>query len=88
VYFIHRSFSWVNVLLFLWWFRKVRASGLALPEVRWIGGLFLLQLLAGITLAYGNMPEEMQPVHLLSALLLFGAYWSAFLRLRTIAAAA
>ncbi|MBI1266000.1 MAG: heme A synthase [Cryomorphaceae bacterium] len=83
IFTFHRSFSWLNVLIFLFWFRSMKKQTTAMKEVHVVGAMLFLQLLAGITLTYGGMPQAMQPVHLLSALIMLGAYWSAWVRTRT-----
>ena len=83
IFTFHRSFSWLNVLIFLFWFRSMKKQTTVMKEVHVVGAMLFLQLLAGITLTYGGMPQAMQPVHLLSALIMLGAYWSAWVRTRT-----
>lgn len=51
-----------------------------------VGGLLLVEMLAGISLAYFGLPAWLQPVHLTVATLLFGAQFLLLLALRRVAA--
>ena len=46
-------------------------------------GLIVLEVLAGIVLAYAGMPAFMQPVHLFLATLIFGLQFYALLFVNT-----
>jgi cytochrome c oxidase assembly protein subunit 15 len=73
VFSVHRSFSWLllagSVTLIVRLVRKKRSS----RSARWIVGLCMANILAGIGLAYFGMPPALQPLHLMLAVLLFGA---------------
>jgi heme a synthase len=74
-FFVHRSFSWLvlitHVMLVLTWPKTSPNS--ALPRGLII--LILIALLAGIGMAYGDIPVWLQPLHLLIASLAFGVQW-------------
>jgi cytochrome c oxidase assembly protein subunit 15 len=63
---------------------------LAAPAIRrlvaLVGGLLILEMVAGIALAYFGLPAWLQPVHLTIATLLFGAQFLLLLALRRLAA--
>lgn len=74
VFFVHRSFSLVVVLLnaYLWW--KLRGNetfkkSSTLLMIFVLGGIVL-----GVILAYGNMPPWAQPLHLWLAVAMFSAH--------------
>lgn len=68
---VHRSFSIlvlvVNAALVVFnWLRWE-----PIKEIYWLGGLVLLEIITGITLAYAGLPKAFQPVHLVFSFLMF-----------------
>lgn len=82
IFFIHRSFSWVVLILItimFWIKRKVK-------ELRIIHSAFIvlvIELLSGVLLAHFEMPGLVQTAHLLFAAALFGILLMALFRLKT-----
>ena len=80
---VHRSFSWVVVLvhavLVYRLFKTSRTNPLPVALVL----LILLTLITGIGMAYFAVPAYLQPIHLLVATLTFGIQFLLFLRLKT-----
>lgn len=67
-YFIlHRSFSWLVLLLTLftaWYYRK---NVQLFSKMKWVTLTIVLSMVIGIVLYYANMPAFAQPIHLLLA---------------------
>lgn len=70
-FFIHRSFSWL-VLIMIGWLAWKNEQKNRLLTIRWIAALLVLELFSGVLLAYVNMPGLVQTMHLLMATVLFG----------------
>jgi cytochrome c oxidase assembly protein subunit 15 len=77
---IHRSFSWVVLLLTAGWLWMTYRRGTRFPEMAGTLVLLCVQLGAGILLVYAGMPKALQPVHLVGGILMFGVLWSAALK--------
>jgi heme a synthase len=73
---IHRSFSWIvvilNVLLVYTVFKNYKGISLFRNLSNGIMGLVFAEVLAGIVLAYFSIPALLQPVHLFLAFMIFG----------------
>jgi cytochrome c oxidase assembly protein subunit 15 len=80
-FFVHRSFSWLVLILngiFFWQTRKtngLKALSLALFV------LILSSFVTGVALNWFNVPAAIQPVHLVLATIAFGIQLSLFFRL-------
>ena len=80
-FFVHRSFSWLVLILngiFFWYTRKtigLKTLSLALFV------LILSSFATGLTLAWFNVPAAIQPVHLVLATIAFGIQLSLYFRL-------
>jgi cytochrome c oxidase assembly protein subunit 15 len=80
-FFVHRSFSWLLLILngiFFWQTRKtngLKALSLALFV------LILSSFVTGVALNWFNVPAAIQPVHLVLATIAFGIQLSLFFRL-------
>lgn len=77
---IHRTFSWLVLLLnagwvLLYWRAGVRLRGMGLTLA-----LVLFQFLGGVILVYADMPAAMQPMHLFAAILMLGVLWHVVLQ--------
>jgi cytochrome c oxidase assembly protein subunit 15 len=68
---IHRSFSWLVLILLGWMFWK-NEKGIKYAKIRWATGLLALELITGVLLAYADMPGLVQTSHLIFASVLFG----------------
>lgn len=80
-FFIHRSFSWLVLLLhvaLIYMFRKLRISS---KLVTYLIVVLMVSLISGIIMAYWAIPPVMQPVHLLVGTLIFGMQFLLFLRI-------
>ena len=81
IFYIHRSFSIVILLLSGWLYFKSKES-LRLVQFNWAMLVLMLELLVGIVLAYLDMPAPMQPLHLLLAVLCFALVFYTGLRIQ------
>ena len=81
-FFIHRSFSWlVLVLIGLMTWLNYKTDKLRAIYIAFV--LLALELIGGVLLAYADKPrEEVQVSHLLFAALLFGVLSMLFIRMR------
>lgn len=82
IFFIHRSFSWVVLVLItamFWMKRKVKA--LRIIHTAFV--VLAIELLSGVLLAHFDMPGLVQTAHLLFASALFGILLMALFRLKT-----
>lgn len=68
---IHRSFSWlVLILLGVIAWKNEKLSKYA--SIRWLFGLLAIELISGVLLAYADMPGLVQTAHLVFASAIFG----------------
>lgn len=69
-FFIHRSFSWLLLLVnsYLLWLNHKNAYGI--PTLKYIVGLLILLFITGVLFSYAGMPAVIQPLHLLIATVL------------------
>lgn len=70
-FFIHRSFSWLVLVILsviAWKNEKVGKF----KSIRWLYGLLALELTSGVLLAYADMPGLVQTAHLVFASAIFG----------------
>jgi cytochrome c oxidase assembly protein subunit 15 len=77
---VHRSFSWLVLLLMIyiaWWNEKRCQNKL----IRLAFGLLCAELISGVLLAYAQMPGLVQTAHLVFASLLLVALWFSCLQL-------
>jgi cytochrome c oxidase assembly protein subunit 15 len=81
IFYIHRSFSIVILLLAAWLYFKGKES-LRLVQFNWAMLVLMLELLVGIILAYLDVPAPSQPIHLLLGVLCFALVFYAALRLQ------
>lgn len=70
-FYVHRSFSWV-VLVLLGWMTWQNEKTTKYAPIRWITGLLAAELLSGILLAHVDMPAFVQTLHLIFASVMFG----------------
>ena len=70
-FYIHRSFSWLVLILLTFMFWK-NEKGRKLWIIRSAFIILAIELLSGVLLAYGDMPGLVQTSHLVFATILFG----------------
>lgn len=70
-FYVHRSFSWV-VLVLLGWMTWQNEKTTKYQPIRWIIALLAAELLSGILLAHVDMPAFVQTTHLIFASVMFG----------------
>ena len=81
IFYVHRSFSILILLLAAWLYFKGKES-LRLVQFNWAMLVLMLELLVGIVLAYLDIPAPMQPIHLLLGVLCFALVFYASLRIQ------
>lgn len=72
IFYIHRSFSILVVLLNAFIMYRVIKLKLGYPKITWVMALILVEVLSGILMVYVDFPFGSQPIHLMLAALLFG----------------
>ena len=79
---IHRSFSWLVLVLmtFMIW-KNEKSSKLTIIRTAFV--ILALELISGVLLAYSNMPGLVQTSHLVFAAILFGILTMLVFRMRT-----
>lgn len=77
---IHRSFSWVLILLQVGIYFKLRKSGAEKASYLVSILLILCSLLTGAAMAYFQVPALMQPLHLLVAIIAVGWFYQLYLQ--------
>ena len=80
-FYIHRSFSWLVLILlaFIAWKNEQTHKYLIIRSSFLI---LVLELISGVLLAYADMPGLVQTSHLVFASILFGSLWMATLRMK------
>ncbi len=78
---MHRSFSWVVLILNTLFFLQIRKTIAFKTLSRAVFLLILCSLATGVTMAYFNMPAAIQPIHLLGATIAFGLQLLMFFRM-------
>jgi cytochrome c oxidase assembly protein subunit 15 len=68
---IHRSFSWLVLILLAWMFWKNEQT-MKYNIIRWTFVVLALELISGVLLAYVDMPGLVRTSHLIFASVLFG----------------
>jgi heme a synthase len=68
---IHRSFSWLVLILLGWMFWKNEQTQ-KYAIIRWTFAILALELISGVLLAYVDMPGLVRTSHLIFASVLFG----------------
>ncbi len=82
-FFIHRSFSWlVLILMVILFYRNEKDA--KVPAIRWSAIILFIELVSGIVLSYLDMPGLVQTLHLLLACILFGILTMLFFRLKSL----
>ena len=78
---VHRSFSWIVLILNTIFFIQIRKTIVLKTLSLALFLLILCSLATGIAMAYFNIPAAIQPVHLLMATLAFGIQLWLFFRM-------
>lgn len=80
-FYIHRSFSWLVLVLIvlLSWKNEQKHK---IQPLRWIFVILALELTSGVLLAYANMPGLVQISHLVFATILFGIFIMLLFRIK------
>lgn len=95
IFLVHRSMSWLFVIVngvFIWFGVRlvgIRTEASAVQLRRLLMGLatvVIVEIALGIIMAYFAIPKIAQPLHLLSAMVLFALQWKSLLLLREIRA--
>ena len=73
VFLVHRSFSWLVLIASVYLFWRARRKKWSGTRATVVLGLCALNIGVGVVLAYTGLPPALQPVHLMLAVLLFGA---------------
>jgi cytochrome c oxidase assembly protein subunit 15 len=80
-FYIHRSFSWLVLILIIvlaWKNEKMQK----IKPLRWLFVILGIELTSGVLLAYANMPSFVQISHLVFATILFGIFVMLLYRMR------
>ena len=82
VFFIHRSFSWLVLILItgMFWFKRKDKT---LRILHWTFFILAIELFSGLLLAHFNMPGLVQTAHLVFATILFGILLMSVFRMKT-----
>lgn len=70
LFYIHRSFSIMIVLLNVWWIRMLIRNGVSRRLPMFLLVLIAIEIAAGVLFNYAGFPAWAQPIHLLSAALI------------------
>jgi cytochrome c oxidase assembly protein subunit 15 len=81
-FYIHRSFSWLVLILLTYVFWKNEKSQ-KIKIIRWTFYMLVLGLISGVLLAYIDMPGLVQTSHLIFATVLFGILTMVIFRTRS-----
>jgi cytochrome c oxidase assembly protein subunit 15 len=81
-FYIHRSFSWLVLVLltFIAWKNEQLEKH---KPLRWVYLFLIIELLSGVLLAYGDMPGLVQTSHLIFACIIFGILTMIVFRMRS-----
>ena len=80
-FYVHRSFSWLVLILIagMFW---VKRNDKTLRIMHWTFVFLVIELTSGVLLAYFNMPGLVQTAHLLFACIIFGLLTMAAFRMK------
>lgn len=70
-YYVHRSFSWL-VLVVLGWMAWKNEKSFKYKSIRWLLALLVVELITGVLLAHVDMPGIVRTSHLIFASAMFG----------------
>jgi cytochrome c oxidase assembly protein subunit 15 len=78
-FFIHRSFSWVVLVLIAWQFWLNKKLNYGLKSSKFLLIILIAELISGVVLAYVEMPALVQTLHLVLACLIFATAYNQFM---------
>ncbi len=78
-FYVHRSFSFLVVLINLYLAYRIYQMKLGYSKINWVLALIILEVLTGIIMYYVDFPFGSQTLHLVLAALLFGVQFYLFL---------
>ena len=81
LFYIHRSFSIILLLLHLWAVYRVRTLRLGFPKIQWSLLVLVGIIGTGMAMNYFAFPFGSQPLHLVFASFLFGFQWYALMEM-------
>ena len=81
VFYIHRSFSLLLVLVIGYLFLKLKGSINFVKPLNYLVLFTVLEIIAGIVLFYLGMPAFAQPIHIILAILIYSFFVEIFFRL-------
>lgn len=81
-FYVHRSFSWLVLILItgMFWMKRNERN---LRIIHWIFIFLVIELTSGVLLAHFNMPGLVQTAHLLFACVIFGLLTMAAFRMKS-----
>lgn len=82
VFYIHRSFSIVVLLVNLYLYIKNTKFGLGFSKINWVLTIIGIEILTGMAMAYLDFPIGSQAIHLVLASILFGIQFYMILEAR------
>ncbi len=83
LFYIHRSFSILMLLVNAYLLFRVRKLQLGYPKTKWVFGFVVLAALSGIIIYYADFPILSQPIHLVVGSVLFGLQYYLLLESNT-----
>ncbi len=83
-FYVHRSFSLAVSAIAIYLFILTRAYPMAATLFRVTVAVIMLEILAGVILAYADFPVIAQPIHLLLSSVLIAAIFNNWLRLKAV----
>ncbi|MFL1896108.1 COX15/CtaA family protein [Aquimarina sp. 2-A2] len=81
MFYVHRSFSILIVILNVWLLLQNRIKKLGLQKLNWVLVVIGLEVFTGILMYYFDFPFLSQPLHLVLSSLLFGIQFYIFLEI-------
>ena len=72
IFYIHRSFSVLVVIVNGWLYLQNRTLRLKISKLKWVLYILILEVFTGVVMYYFDFPFLSQPLHLVFASLLFG----------------
>ncbi|MDR0228531.1 MAG: COX15/CtaA family protein [Flavobacteriaceae bacterium] len=78
-FYIHRSFSFIVLILNIYLFYLNRHLALGFGKMKWVMVLLLLEIFTGVLMAYMHFPFGSQAAHLVLASILFGVQFQLIL---------
>lgn len=81
-FYVHRSFSWLVLILItgMFWMKRNERN---LRIIHWTFIFLVIELTSGVLLAHFNMPGLVQTAHLLFACVIFGLLTMAAFRMKS-----